>query len=124
MKIKNTKYIILTSACTLTGKNVSLMSSSLHQAREMNCNNTVLSPPSSSSAMSPPLQEEHELQTAQEMAGDHATRTTSSGTNSDQANKNLRGNQRTSGMPVSVVYQVMENMYDMLLHISVCNLYF
>ena len=90
------------------------MTSSLHQAREMNCNNTVLSPPSSSSAMSPPLQEEHELQTAQEMAGDNATRATSSGTNSDQANKSLRGNQRTSGMPVSVVYQVMAFMYDML----------
>ena len=88
------------------------MSSSLNQAREMNCNNTVLSPPSSSSAMSPPLQEEHELRTAQEMAGDNATRTTSSGTNSDQANKNLRGNQRTSGMPVSVVYQVMTHMYN------------
>ena len=90
------------------------MTSSLHQGREMNCNNTVLSPPSSSSAMSPPLQEEHELQTAQEMAGDHATRNTSSGTNSDQANKSLRGNQRTSGMPVSVVYQVIAYMYDML----------
>ena len=90
------------------------MSSSLNQAREMNCNNTVLSPPSSSSAMSPPLQEEHELRTAQEMAGEHATRNTSSGTNSDQANKNSRGNQRTSGMPVSVVYQVLTYIHHML----------
>jgi len=81
------------------------MSSSMNQAREMNTN-TILSPPSSS-AMSTSLQEEHELRPAQEMSGEQSTRTVSSATN-DQANKNLRGTQRTSGMPVSVVYQVVD----------------
>ena len=80
------------------------MSSSMNQAMEMNTN-TVLSPPSSS-AMSSSLKEEHELRPSQEMPGEQTTRTTSSGTN-DQANKNHRGAQRTSGMPVSVVYQVV-----------------
>ena len=80
------------------------MSSTMNQGREMNTN-TILSPPSSS-VMSSSLKEEHELRPAQEMSGEQSTRTASSGTN-DQSNKNLRGNQRTSGMPVSVVYQVV-----------------
>ena len=79
------------------------MSSSLNQAMEMNENNKILSPPSTT--MSSSLKEEHELRTAHEMSGELALRNTSSGPN-DQANKNFRGNQRTTGMPVSVVYQV------------------
>ena len=82
----------------------------MNQGMEMSSNNKILSPPSSS-AMSPTLKEEHELRTAQEMCGDHVARTSSSGNNNDQANKNLRGAQRTPGMPVSVVYQVINVLW-------------
>ena len=91
------------SACTLTTKNANLMSSSLNHGMEMSANNRILSPPST--AMSSSLKEEHELRTAHEISGEHTLRTG----HNDQTNKNLRGNQRTSGMPVSVVYQVIRD---------------